>query len=427
MRSTMLTRTKQRRAVGPPATIVAGVLAMSLILAACGGGDGATSDRDTDSDGGAANGEHALNAVTGQGAFFGEVMSRGAQLGAKQIIEAGGPNFEIVIADHESGLVPPAVSGTRRMIQQDGISALLTSYGAPSEAIIPLIQEGEVLSFNGGGASPGQLNQEFLYMTRMLFAWDPADGGLAWLAREFPDIQRLAVIGTQENGVETWEEKVPRIWPQLSDGGEVVITEIHDVGLTDFSSVVSRVRATDAEAIFTVSFGNDLGHMVRQFREAGVDVPIVAIEFTAEACEIAGAHYDTFVFATDFYDEENENPWNQEFVRAHQEEYGEPPEYYGANYYEMTFVLWELVRRVIADGGDPTSGVALQDALKANPTFLSVYGGDANTAGEMTFNLENNTISKPMGVFEVSDCTPSLLAPIQAVADDEDPASALVD
>ena len=96
-------------------------------------------------------------AMTGQGSFFGKVMSRGAKLAAKQIQAAGGPQFTITIADHQSGLVPPAVTGVRQLITRNKIVTLQTSYGAPSEAIIPLIEENKVLTFNGGGSSPGQL------------------------------------------------------------------------------------------------------------------------------------------------------------------------------------------------------------------------------------------------------------------------------
>ena len=85
--------------------------------------------------------------------------------------------------------------------------------------------------------------------------------------------------------------------------------------------------------------------MVKQFREAAVEVPIVGIEFTQDAQTIAGDLYDTYVFATDYYDAKNPNPWNVEFVEGHQEKYGED-QYYGANYYEQVFVIWDLMRRV---------------------------------------------------------------------------------
>ena len=39
--------------------------------------------------------------------------------------------------------------------------------------------------------------------------------------------------------------------------------------------------------------------MVKRFREAAVEIPIVGIEFTQDAQTIAGESYDTYVFATD--------------------------------------------------------------------------------------------------------------------------------
>ncbi len=351
-------------------------------------------------------------AMTGQGAFFGKVMSQGALLGAKTIGEAGGPTIEVTINDHQSGEVPPSVNGVRKLISQNKISTLQTSYGAPSEALIPIIQQSKVLTFNGGGSSPKQLYQEYLWQTRMLFAYDPTPGALHWLADTYPEAKKLAVIGTLENGVEALDELVPKLWPEYVPGGEIVAKEIHDVGATDFGEVIARIKSSNPDAIFTVSFGNDLGYIVKQFREANVPLPIVGIEFTQDAQTIAGDAYDTFVFATDYYDAENPNPWNAAFVASHTAEYGVAPEYYGSNYYEQVFVIWELMRRVIAAGGDPTSGEELQAALVANPVFKSVYGGDASATGEMSFDVEAHTINKPMGVFAVEGGKPKLLQPI---------------
>jgi branched-chain amino acid transport system substrate-binding protein len=427
------------RKTGQTGLLVGGALSFPSVLAACGGEDeaqelkpkAATPLNDIFGPGGEEAGQGLeisdgmMLAMTGQGSFFGKVMSRGAKLGAAQIEASGGPSFKISIADHESGLVPPAVTGVRRLITQDSIATLQTSYGAPSEAIIPLIQQNKVLSFNGGGSSPGQVGKDFLWQTRMLFAYDPADGGLAYLAREFPEVKRLALVGTEENGVEAFKEKVPRIWPQLTKGGEIVARELHEVGLTDFAPVVARIKASGADGVFTVSFGNDLGYLVKQLREANVDVPVMGIEFTDQACKIAGDAYDTYMFATDHYDPENKSPWNVEYVRTHKAEYGDLPEYYGTNYYEQTFVIWELIRRVIASGGDPKSGADLQKALMEDPEFKSLYGGSANKVGTMRFNPTDHTIDKAMGVFSVKGCETKLLAPIKRVKDGEHPLTAL--
>jgi branched-chain amino acid transport system substrate-binding protein len=366
-----------------------------------------------------------LLAMTGQGSFFGKVMSSGAKLAAAQIKAAGGIDYQISIADHKSGSVPAALSGVRQLLTQDSIKILQTSYGAPSEAIVPLIAQNKLLSFNGGGSSPGQVGKPFLWQTRMIFGDDPCPGGLAWIVKTNPNAKRLAIIGTQENGVAGAKTIGPQVWTQLT-GGTVVANEQHDVGATDFSSIIARVKSTNPDAILTFSFGNDVGYLVKQLREANVKVPIMGIEFTAQAAQVAGQTYDSYNFATDFYDPKNPNPWNKIFVAGHKKMFGVDPEYYGANYYEQVFFVWELVRRVLAAGGDPTDTSALEAALEKNPRFKSLYGGTASAPGEVELNPSDHTISKPMGVFKVVGGQPVKIQDIKKIKAGEDPRQTLI-
>ncbi len=366
-----------------------------------------------------------LLAMTGQGSFFGKVMSQGAKLAASQIKGADGMTYDIHIADHKSGDVPTALSGTRQLVTQSSIKILQTSYGAPSEAIVPLIAQNKLLSFNGGGSSPGQVGKPFLWQTRMIFGDDPCPGGLAWLHKQFPKATKLAIVGTQENGVAAAKTIAPAVWNALT-GGSVVANEQHDVGATDFGSIIARLKSSGPDAILTFSFGDDVGYLVKQLREANVTVLIMGIEFTDQAAKVAGAAYDTYNFATDFYDPANPNPWNKIFVAGHQKMFGEAPEYYGANYYEQVFFVWELVRRVLKSGGDPQDTTALEKALEQNPKFKSLYGGDGSTTGEVEFNPTDHTISKPMGVFKVTGGKPVKIQDIIKLASGADPNTTLV-
>jgi len=367
-----------------------------------------------------------LLAVTGQGAFFGRVMSHGAQLAASQIKGAGGPTFNIKIGDHQSGLIPAGVSATRQLITQDGIKWLQTSYGAVSEAIIPLIQQSKILTFNGGGTSPGQIAKNYLWNNRMVFGDAPAPGDIAYLAKAYPNAKRLAIVGTNENGVEAEKTIIPQGWPKVSPGGQVVDTEIVNSGLTDFGSTIARIKAARPDAIVSELFGNDPGYFVKQLRQDGVTVPFINAEFTSDACKVAGSAYDTFQFGQDYFDPNSQNPYAKIFVEAYKKAYNEPPDFYAANYYEQQFVMWELIRRVLKNGGDPTNSTDLQKALLENTTFPSVYAGGPGRVGTMTFDPQQHTITKPMGVFKVKNCQPEKVATIKAVGAGVDPASALV-
>lgn len=435
-----------RQRLGRKVVSVSALLGLGLALAACGSSGGtSTTSAATDSGsapaaqatcindifgaGGEAAGQGVtvkagmLLAMTGAGSFFGDVMSKGAQLAADQIKAAGGMDYQIEIADHKNGDVPTALTETKRMIS-DGITVLQTSYGAPSEAIAPLVGEAPVLTMNGGGSSPGQLSKPFLWQNRMVFAEDPNAGITAWIHSKYPDAKRLALVGTQENGVQTFTTTAPANWKAV--GGEVVASEQHDVGTTDFKALAAKIKAANPDVIQTFSFGDDVGYLVKDFRAAGITVPIVGIEYTAQAAKVAGPAFDTFVFGTDFYNVDNPNPWNQCFVEAYRAKYNEDPEYYGSNYYEQVFVFWELVKRVIAAGGDPNDPKALQDALMADPKFKSVYGGSDSSVGEVVFDTNDHSISKPMGVFLVKDGKPVLDQEIVKIKPGADPMTALV-
>ena len=366
-----------------------------------------------------------LLAMTGPGAFYGKVMSRGAQLAAKQIAAIGGPTFQISIGDHKSGDVQAGASEVRRLIGQDSIETLQTSYGAVTVAILPLIEQNKLLTFNGGGPEPAQVGKPWLYMTRMFAGDDQVAGALAWLAKAHPDIRRLAVTGTNENATEAQKVLVPKYWPAFGDGRTLVLQETTKFGSTDYANTVARIRSSNAEAVFMFNTGNDHAYLLKQLREGGFDGPVIGIEFTADAAKIAGDAYDTYIFTADYFDPKSVNPFAKQFTAAYRAEYGEDPELYAANYYEEVFMIWQLARRALEQGGDPHSSEDLQKALEKDPTFLSLYGGAENEPGKITI-LPDHTTSKPQGVYAIKNGVPVLLASTQKIPLDADPHTALL-
>jgi branched-chain amino acid transport system substrate-binding protein len=371
-----------------------------------------------------------LLAVTGAGSFYGQTMSQAAKLAAQEIEASGGPKFDIKIGDHKSGDIPAGVSATRQLLTQDGVSTLQTSFGPVSEAIIPLIQQKKVLTFQGGGTSPGQIGKDYLWNNRMVFGDAGAPGSVAWIAKAYPKAKRLAIIGTPENGVPAQKKIVPELWPKLS-GGTIVASESHDVGTTDFGPLIARVRAAKPDVIWTASYGDDVGNLVKAFDRAGMgNIPIVGIEYTPQACKVAGASYNNFIVAGDSFDSHSENPFTKLFVEAFTKAYGREPELYSANYYEQMFIMWELVRRTIKAGGDPAKGEDLQKQLIANPEFNSVYGGAAGQVGKIRIDPKTHAVIKPQSVARITyspnGCTLKTVAEIKPLEPGMNPAETLV-
>jgi hypothetical protein len=66
---------------------------------------------------------------------------------------------------------------------------------------------------------------------------------------------------------------------------------------------------------------------------------------------------------------------------------------------------------VIAKGGNPHDGAQLDAALRAKPSFPSLYGGDEGTVGALTFELETHSVKKrPMTIAQFKDAKITPLA-----------------
>ncbi len=343
----------------------------------------------------------ALLAMTGGGSWYGEVMSAGAELAVEELNAEGGVagyTFNLVVEDHESGSADAAISAVRKLMDVDDASVVLSSFTAPTVAVQPTTHEAGVLLLNGGGVGDELIGQDGLYNTRMLGAqlMPPL---VEWTMDEY-DAETFAVIHWNDAAGRALNDTVANECESL--GCEVVASEPHEIDERNFSPMLARVASADPDVLVVGSWGNDVGHIIDQARRQGIDVPIIGNEWTPDAQEIGGSAMDGYVAILDTFDaDEPVNDMAENFVSTHTEEYGEAPEFYGANYYELVrVVVAELVEMVVADGGDPTAPGALieamEEAVAADHEFASVYGE------QMTFQ-QDGTILKPAGVFRVED------------------------
>ena len=275
-----------------------------------------------------------------------------------------------------------------------------TSYGAPSEAIASLIAKDGLLSFNGGGASPGQLSKPNLWMTRMMWGDDPVAGLLTYMAKYWPDAKRLAIAGMKENGVAGYTQYAPTYWPMVQPGGVITTNETFMIGETNWGPLTAKLLASKPDIIFSNSSAKDQGGQIKSIREQGFKGPICVCEYVPDSVTVAGKWYNGVVIGQDSYDLDNPNPWNKVFVADHKAEYGTDPELYGANYYEMTFIYWDLIRRVIAAGGDPTNGNELNAALEKDLKVRTLAAGTESEVAFMTFDPAVHSAFKPMGLYQ---------------------------
>ena len=336
-------------------------------------------------------------ALTGPGSWYGVTMSRGAELAAEEINAAGGAaGFRLVpvIEDHRSGDTSAGQAAVRKLIDIDKVPFIEGSYGSVCTSVQPLCAENKVVLVNGGGTAPSLLNKAYLHNTRAL--GDTTALAVLKYMKEKKGCQKLATIYyNQESGV-TINREATKAWKAW--GGTVVKEAMVATGQTDFSGEMSQLRAARPDCIGIWSYGTDVGYTVKDARRLGLTVPVGGVEFTPDALAIAGKAFEGFLIGLDDFDPEIDNPMTQQFVKHFRAKYGADAklDYYCANYYDLTYVLKELITRVKAKGGNPRDGAQLEAAIRENPRFATVYGG--------TMELRpDGGVVKPVSIFEVKD------------------------
>jgi ABC-type branched-subunit amino acid transport system substrate-binding protein len=429
-------RTEPRRARGGSLrklVVIGVVLAVGALgLAACGDDDDGTSaggsTETTASDTGgestdlaellsidpanAAKGETfkmgAVLALSGAGSFYGKTMSRGIDLAVKQIKAAGGPDIQVEYWDHKSGDAAAGKQAITEIISK-GIGAKMSSYVDDLGAMLEDTAKNKIFTLDGGGGTSifGQ-GIPYFWGTRAITPNDTLPGLLQWFKETYPDKKTVGLAGWDIGEPNNTTVKTD-VLQKIKDSGLEFngLYELTPVGSQDYAAVLPKIKANEPDLLLLGLYGQDPGSFLNQAETAGLKSVKVGFEFTPDGVNASKGTYDKsgWTFAYDWFDPEKPvSPLAKLFVSDFEKEYGEKPDFYAANFYENTMVMWTLISRVKAAGGDINSGEDLEKALESDLTVPSVYGGDDTTVGSYTLDATTHSVIKrEMGVFEYKD------------------------
>ena len=341
----------------------------------------------------------AVLPLSGPGAEYGVTQGNGLKLAVEQIQAAGGPKIDLSIKDHKSG-DPQAGAEAARQLGIDGRGAIVASYIAVFGSMLPAVKRYEMLTLDGGGGT-GDAAQgvPFFYGTRALTPDDPFIGTYKYVAQKLPEAKKVSLV-IWDAGAAFYNPVKSKLAQIVGDHGMSLVGMYPTpIGATDFSSVISKLKATDPDIVQLSIWGPDPGYFAKQAAAAGLRAQVIGCEYTPTAVKVAGPAYDNYWFGMDAFDFDNPpNPLSKFFMKAYAKKFGEPPSlFYSPNYFETTLAFWDLARRVAKSGGDINKGADLQKELEANPTFASVYGGDSSSVGSLVIDLKTHSVAhRPM-------------------------------
>jgi len=252
-----------------------GLLTKTLMAAGCMAGAMAAVHADTVKVG-------VLLPMTGPNAAFGRTSLNGMQMAVEDfnakggVKSLGGAKIELVIADTPSPNT--TAQSTQRLISRERVAAVLGSFASSTtiaamevteRAGVPLV----TFSFADELTERGYKN--IFKVTPHASAMGRAqfDYSLA-LAKEAGEEVKTVAILYEDTAYGTAQARGLR--DAANEAGiKIVLDEAYPLGITDATPLVNKVRVSQADMVFPVSYLNDSMLIIRTMRQQNVTAPMI--------------------------------------------------------------------------------------------------------------------------------------------------------
>jgi branched-chain amino acid transport system substrate-binding protein len=299
----------------------------------------------------------AIYNLTGGMASLDVPSANGAKLAVKEINAAGGVlgrQLDLVLYD---GKTDPATIGNAatQLVETDKVKVMLGfSDTDQTLAAAPIAAKAGIPFVTSGATSPKLPEHVPGYLFLACFGDNVQAAAGAEYA--YNDLKAKTTYLLIDKGMEYtlllgqyFKERFTEL------GGQVVLEDTYQTGDMDFSAQITKLKAlgTMPDILFISSGPDDVGTIVKQFRDAGLEMPIVGGDGydTPNLVQIAGKGADNVYFTThSLMDPELGTDAVKKFIAAYQAEYNTPPENAFAGLgYDTVKLIADAIKRAGSD------------------------------------------------------------------------------
>ncbi|QZP36708.1 ABC transporter substrate-binding protein [Halobaculum magnesiiphilum] len=327
-----------------------------------GGGDGddeeTTADDGGDGDDGGDTGPYTIGMVdslTGSLSAFGQRNQRGKDLALADVNEVGigGRDLEIIVEDSESQS-QAGVSAAQKLVNQDGVPFVIGAVGSGVSLAIyeSVIQGTDVVQLSQNSTSPDLT--DFPGLLRMSPTGSTQSTALANIIGEdgYDSVALAWVNNDYGQGLaETFREE----WD-----GEIAYDQPHDQGQSSYSSTVSGMANSGADAWLFITYQPEFTSMAQEAYSNGYEAQFYGAD-SVQGSDVLDNTPEgsldgmTIVVPSAAVDQDNYQAFASEF----ESEYGESPTSWSAFAYDCV-----VTAALSIATADEFTGAALQETVR---------------------------------------------------------------
>jgi branched-chain amino acid transport system substrate-binding protein len=194
----------------------------------------------------------------------------GVKVGGKQL------KLELVEYDYQSE-TNRAVQIVQRLINVDKVPLLLAPYGSgDTKATAAVAERYGVPMMAAAAATKSVFDQNFQNLFGILFPNNMiTEAEVTHYKKHAPDVNRVAVLAMNSLFPKAIAGEL--VETVKGQGYEVVFNTIFSPGTTDFSNVLTQIKAQKADWIYVTGYTEDLTIIRRQMADIGVEAKIITM------------------------------------------------------------------------------------------------------------------------------------------------------
>ncbi|MDO5618893.1 urea ABC transporter substrate-binding protein [Kocuria sp.] len=335
-----------------------------------------------------------LNSLSGTMAVSETTVNRSLNMAIEEINDDGGVLGKQIEPVTEDGASEPTIFAERagKLIRQDCVAATFGGWTSASrKAMLPVFEAQNSLLFypvqyEGLEASPNIFYTGATTNQQIIPALD-------WLREQ--GHTKIFLVGSDYVFPRT-ANRIIHAYAQ-AHGMEIVGEEYVPMGSTEFSTIVNKALASDADAVFNTLNGDSNVAFFRQYNAVGLDpetMPVMSVSIAEE--EVPGIGVDNIegqYVAWDYF-QTIDTPTNDEFVANFKERYGQNQ--VTSDPMEAAYTSVYLWKAMVEKAGSFDVAAVQEAAETGEITF------DA-PEGEVTVDGENQHISKTPRIGQIRE------------------------
>jgi len=330
-------------------------------------------------------------ALTGNAAQYGVPIRKGFELAVGELNGSGGINgnkIELVIED-EQGKKEEAINVFKKLIFQDKVLMLFgPTLSNSAQASDPVAQAGKVVVFGTSNTADGITSIGNYVFRNSVTEADILPVTLK-VAAQKTGLKKVAVLygnddiftkSGYDNFVKTLQAlKIP-----------VATTETFAKGDVDFKPQLTKIKASNPDAIVLSALVAEGGPIMVQARQLAITLPFIGGNGmnSPRVFELAKDSSDNLWVGSP-WSVENPATENKRFIAAYQKAYGSLPDQFAAQAYDAVYIVAQALKKVKPTGKLDADRKALRDALPGTQwtgvtgpfKFRQVTGRDSKPAG----------------------------------------------